>query len=364
MGLDRLGDIDIDFQDRSEIFTSALDEQGLSYAFRSARPELWAEGLKQLNYYPISLQPAMIDYHLASLGSAKSHKVIDVSIVLLHDKKPCGLWSISLKVINGYVSMCSREGHLEPPVLLPSLGKRKLNEINKKCIAVVSSIAIKSKLPEIITVQEFLDTDSGISEWHDMLLRKGASVITNYDLFLDLKPDFLNIKSGLRSSYKSLINVGYKIWDIGILDTAIPSVWSEFRNLHKYVSGRVTRDESTWDLQYDAVSNGDAFLVYLRDTKGVMVGGALFYFSRDESIYAVGAYDRTLFDKPLGHVVQFHAIARLKELGIRWHKLGAQIYPSNMPTPSVKELAITDFKRGFASHIFPRYVINYAPQCK
>jgi len=71
-------------------------------------------------------------------------------------------------------------------------------------------------------------------------------------------------------------------------------------------------------MHLEDIGNQNAFSVYLRDTEGAMIGGGFFNFTRDEGVYSVGAYDRSLFDKPLGHVVQFRAIEELKSRGIRW----------------------------------------------
>lgn len=86
-----------------------------------------------------------------------------------------------------------------------------------------------------------------------------------------------------------------------------------------------------------------------------MVGGGFFQVTRDEGVYAVAAYDRALFDKPLGHAVQYRAVEEMKNRGIRWYKIGARPYPGDQPPPSAKELRIAEFKQGFASHIFPCY---------
>ena len=44
-----------------------------------------------------------------------------------------------------------------------------------------------------------------------------------------------------------------------------------------------------------------------------MVGAALITFSLHEARYDVGAYNRDLFDKPIGHIAQHTAIEELKK---------------------------------------------------
>lgn len=90
-----------------------------------------------------------------------------------------------------------------------------------------------------------------------------------------------------------------------------------------------------------------------------MVGGGLFSFTSDEGLYVVGAYDRSLFDKPLGHVVQYRAIEELKKRDVKWYKIGTRPYSSNAPTPTDKEISIAKFKQGFASHVFPYYFLTH-----
>ena len=83
-----------------------------------------------------------------------------------------------------------------------------------------------------------------------------------------------------------------------------------------------------------------------------MVGGGLFSFTSDEGLYVVGAYDRSLLDKPLGHVVQYRAIEELKKRDVKWCKIGTRPYSSNAPTPTDKEISIANFKQGFATWHF------------
>ncbi len=346
----------------TDALAELLANQKVSFAYREERPDLWEDGVKGLDYCAVGLMPVMIDYQLAYAMSLENSVALDVSLILLQDRKPCGLWCLSLVQQNSELKLGSNGGPLEGPVLFSSVGRRQAGDFYKKCIAVVTEFNARLKQLSLVSVQAFNASDAQISQWQDLFLRKGADVRIEYDLFLDLKPEVTAIKGRLRDSYKSLINVGYRTWKVCVLDTNSPLIWNEFKALHLAVAGRTTRSEITWALQLEAINQGKAFLVYLRDSQENMVGGGLFYYSRDESLYAVGAYDRDLFDKPVGHVVQFHAVALLKEKGVRWHKLGAQVYQSTIPTPSAKELAISDFKRGFSSHIFPRYVMNYQVQ--
>jgi len=199
----------------------------------------------------------------------------------------------------------------------------------------------------------------GLSEWMGLLLTQGGYPILGCDLFVDLSLSIDSIKSHFRKSYKSLINSGSKNFKIVTCCDANPLSWNEFRSLHLEVSGRVTRSDESWNLQYKSIELGEAFLIALRDDTGRMVGGGFFNATVDEALYAVGVYDRRLFEHPLGHMVQYAAILEMKRRGIKWYKLGSMALPYLQSAPSEKEISISHFKEGFATHLFPNYRISF-----
>jgi FemAB family protein len=165
------------------------------------------------------------------------------------------------------------------------------------------------------------------------------------------------IRNTFRKSFKSLINKGLTLFDNEVLDARqlSRSIWEEFKNLHLEVAGRKTRNEASWDKQYEMVLSGSAFLVTARDrASGRMIGAGFFQYTRDEGQYAVAAYDRNLFDQPIGHALQQLAIERMRALGLKWYKIGERRFTHELPSATRKEIAISEFKHGFASHVFMR----------
>ena len=121
----------------------------------------------------------------------------------------------------------------------------------------------------------------------------------------------------------------------------------------------MTKDDDCWDLQKEEIKNNSAFLIRLTDKEQKMVGGGYFTLTRDEGVYSVGAYDRDLFDKPVGHLVQFEAIKEFVRRKITWYKIGNYSYIGDTPPPTKKEVTIGDFKKQFSSHLFHRIIINH-----
>ena len=99
------------------------------------------------------------------------------------------------------------------------------------------------------------------------------------------------------------------------------------------------------------MGEGGAFLVMLRENDGRLIGGGCFQYSKDEGLYAVGAYDRSLFDEPVSHIVQITAIEHLLRLGLKRYRLGRRPYPGDPDHPQDKDLSIGYFKEGFATHM-------------
>jgi FemAB family protein len=337
---------------------TALSECGLTARLRSQASLLWRDVAGRLNYLPVDYSLAMIDYQLA-YWSGSGCPAVDISLVLMHDNRPCGIWPLSATSNpDGQLRIGSNGGPVMPPLFIYGLARKSIKSVTAGCLAFLERIGALFSQTDVQMVEAYVGGD-GMSEWHDRLMQFGAQPELRHDMFLDLSPAMPEIKSAFRKSYKALITSGGSLWKVGLASSGNLSLWEEFRLLHMAVAGRATRSLESWRLQHEAITSGDAFFVYLRDVQGRMVGGGLFHVTVHEGLYAIGAYDRSLFGKPLGHVVQYHAIEEMKRRGVRWYKLGVRCYSSEKPEPSEKEVSISNFKQGFSSHLFPRYLLHH-----
>lgn len=156
----------------------------------------------------------------------------------------------------------------------------------------------------------------------------------------------------LRKSYKSLINWGSRNLKIQIIekDNFSFEECEKFRLFHAMVAGRITRSKMTWHLQYQEVKDGrgEIILGYLSDA---LVTGSLFIDGGTICNYWTGVYHRDHFDKPLAHYPVWLGIQRARQRGMKWVELGeAHEWGEGV---TAKELSISQFKRGFATHIAP-----------
>ncbi len=315
-------------------------------------PGEWDHVLSNAEYVPVAYTRSMVLYQSAYILE-KVDKFVDLSMVLYHENKPAGVWPLTMRFSEGAWLCGSNEGQLMAPLFTRNTAEKTRKGLMERCLSVVETLCRLTD-QKVFRCVEYVG-ESGVDGWHRKIMERGATIRrVAHEVFVDLSMSLEDIKANLRKSYKPLLSAGDRLWQSSIFEKIDHNVFDEYRHLHYQVSGRVTRSLETWDLVEKAINDGDAFLVVLRDDKGVMVGGSLFYISRTEGVYGVGVYDRSLFDKPLGHIVQLKAIEHMKTLGLQWYKIGERFYPGDGCNPTEKELSIAHFKEGFATHMFLR----------
>jgi FemAB family protein len=330
-----------------------------------ARPRLadadsWLRVWRSLSARPVAYSAGMIDYQHAYFEGAAGWSLSDASLVLLNDGRACGLWPLTLGGA-GAPTLTSQGEPITPPLFAVGTSPQTIKRIVSEALVWLEDVAVNLGRPEIRCC-EAPDPDAaeaGLSEFYLQSWRRGARLShIRHEMYADLKPDMGQIRSTWRKSYRPLVTAGQKSWSVHLMDGEAPNpeTWEVFRQLHIRVAGRETRPIDTWEHQWRMIANGEALLIWLGDVEDRMIGGGFFQFTDCEALYSVAAYDRDLFDKPLGHVVQARAIEEFKKRGLRWYKLGSLKFPGDDDKPNAKELSIGMFKQGFASHLFPKIV--------
>ena len=345
-------------KEKYEIYWSDIGLNcGLKLDLRRFSKSIWDNILLECKYIPVNYTCSSIDFQ-KSYQQNKINKLHDLSSIIYWNNKPIAIWPLSLTEIAGNFFLDSHGLPVQPPLFVNSCPRSSRMKIIKRCLRMANLLSFEVGVSSWDSRESFTES-LGLSDWHLVSMHGGSTCVVTHDLFINLESSIAEIKNGFRKSYKSLINSGLKHWSVDVLDKLNTSVWHQFHELHIGVAGRKTRSNGTWDIHENDIAEGRGFLVYLSNNKGEMEGAGFFKFTRDEGLYAVAAYRRNLFDKPLGHIVQYRAIEELKQRGIRWYKLGRRPFHSETPDPSNKEVSIGEFKQGFASHLFPRYKLTH-----
>jgi FemAB family protein len=306
--------------------------------------------------------------HLVNINStvflSQSDQVIEISLILYSDRKVCGVWPLfvdlnnkeSIKSINDQFG-----GIVIPPLFVDNFPKKSARRIIKGCMRFLDRLARRIEC-EVWRTSE-LSGSGHVSQWHQIAMENNADLDrVNYELYVDLTLSIGDLRKSIRKSYKPLVSSGLKDWDVTVLDHYCEKTWNRFRELHKSVSGRVTRPIETWNMQHNAIESGDAFLVYVSGRDGEMVGGGLFDMSGNEANYSVATYKKSLSDQPLGHLVQYHALLTLKDKGRSRYYIGSRFYREDLPGVTEKQVNISSFKAGFSTFVLPRVTLKCISQ--
>ncbi len=157
------------------------------------------------------------------------------------------------------------------------------------------------------------------------------------------------IRRNLRDSFRSLVNWGSRRLRMEYVNSENPdrSLFDTYPDFHARVAGGAVRGEGYWNVYWEEITNGrgELSLGFLED--GELAAGTLIAETPLTAYYASGVYDRSKFDKPLGHFPLFDAMVRAGGRGINRFDLG-EIHPRNSGA-SEKEVQIGFFKKGFTS---------------
>lgn len=343
-------------------FLAGFSVEAISYT--KGRQKDWENVLDELAFIPVAYQRLQLDYQETYMR-AFVDELVDLSVIFYHGGKPVGIWPVSLLCRDGVWQMGTNQGRVLPPLFVPALSERLLRKCGGACLDAMDRLHA-----ELTKIMEFSEKWGGQASflpsplypqlllWEAQCMERGARAAVEHELYVDLSLSETEIHQHLRKSYRSLLHEGEKIWHVTVLDDVDHETFTAYRLLHRAVAGRVTRPIETWDLQEKAIHEDRDFLVLLHDQEDYLIGGGLFSATRDMSSYGVGAYDRSLFDKPVSHIVQWAAILHAKELGCRWHYIGARFYPGDERKATEKELSIAYYKEGFATNRFLNVLLD------
>ena len=262
-----------------------------------------------------------------------------------------------------------------------SNGVVQLNAFGRPTFYVESSTAgIRSKQKAFSNMKKEINNIclvANIWEWHHFenlhqgkispigryLLNNNAQQVPSWTQLINLHQNEKVLFAQLSKSFRSNVNWGRKNIELKIInENNIKSDhMDQFQNLHFKASERKTRNDKSWECQFNLVKNNEAFIIfgYLSDE---LVSAALFLHSNNYCLYGVSASQRMYFDKPISHSLVWTAIVHAKNLGCKIFDLAGQNFASDLPAPTGKQLSISKFKRSFGGNTNIQLVLNLSSQ--
>lgn len=170
-------------------------------------------------------------------------------------------------------------------------------------------------------------------------------MIVSFDEFYENK-----YFTSIRKSYKSLVNWGEKNLDIKVINNSTLSRddFLAFQLFHSKISGRKTRSDESWNIQYQMLEQGFGELI-LGYHNGALVAGSLFLDQHGKSIYATGVYERSLFEFGLSHYLLYYGICRSYARGTKIFSIGD--FATNIEDSKLYNIQF--FKKGFSQALVP-----------
>lgn len=307
--------------------------------FKEKEPELfwqyWQKFVFEHKASPRYLKTS-IEYNLAYAKDI----YLDKSFVYVANNQPLACIFLPVEKNGRNLSATFGNGYIDAPLFVNSL-------IAKKIFKIIDVVARENLLTKVMFSVDSLSGNS-----YNYLIKFGyfdSSVLT---YIFDLPEDLLgSCRKGHRCDIKNIIkDENFRTF---FVDEANPveELFKEYVRLHHKCSGRITRSQATFDMQFKKMKAGEAFLAGLKYQKTI-VAFVYFEYKGDKAIYASTADDPDYDKLPLYHILVFRAMEYLKKRGVCFVDTGQ---PS-CPTPQFdyyidqKQANIALFKRGFGGH--------------
>lgn len=313
----------------------------------------WDKVLNLTNKQSVYYESSYIEFRLECLRG-NGIECLDLSIGMKLENEVVAIFPLFYFRNGNDFELSFLEGTIYPPLLINKISKKIEKEISNILFDNLKKLFVQLELKKPVIADQLFPSRS-LSIWHKTIMPSAKNCSIIRESFVDLSQDYSTLKSYYRKSYKALISKGYKLFNPFKLDQNDSKVWEEFKELHFKSAGRITRSEKSWDLLFDQVKEKNANFYFCRDHNGIMIGGSLVMICKHEAIYAVAAYDRSLFHLPIGHPLQDFIIKDLLNTQVQWYRLGRLYNKIDFDCPTDKEIQIGQFKSGFSSDLIASY---------
>lgn len=318
---------------------------------------LWDSYLESADSMPVEFLRSWIDYqtdYFSETGIVK-----EWSLIATCSSTPVALWPLcTITEPDGKRRLATFGVRILEPIALVSTESKEWELAQSALINALRELMDREHV-ESVAIATSTGRNGSPNFLASRIIPEQIGAFADWDIVCELDLSLEKIWSSIRSSYRPLVNRVSSHMDLKIFSGPLDAELGikVLRDLHLQASGRVTRRESTWFRQLEAIRQGDAF-VAVASRDGNPFGAALIWHSQTEAVYAVGAYDRNIMAQgvPIGHLLQWRVIQHLHNMpGINRYRLGT-IHGDLQR--SGKLIGIDKFKMGFRTTIEVKPVIK------
>ena len=271
------------------------------------------------------------------LLTLKNKLMVDKRFIYLENKIPLAAVFLPIEKQKNNISISLNNNFIPSPIFDAS--------VSKKVFLLIEKISQEIKVKKIMFAIDPLGP-----ALYNYLQKYGFIDSSILSYVIDLNGvDLLSLcRKGNRNEIKKILTCND--YSLFYIDKKKPNcvIFKDYIKLHHLCSGKKTRPDESFDLQFDNLKKGNGVLFGL-SFKKKNLGFVYFEFNQENAIYYSGSDDPKYNFLPLYHVLIYSAMKYLKKHGIKYIDTGQPSSPSAQfgYTPDKKQLNIALFKRGF-----------------
>lgn len=246
----------------------------------------------------------------------------------------------------GFLNFSHGGGFLRAPLIGRKSGISEFKKICKTIFDYIEDLAKKKNvcshlaMVECVEILERRHYYNFLLDYQYMDDSSGTSVVR-----CDQEKE--ELRMNLRKSYKPLINKSSRLYNVVYVNQSQydGDLCEEYRKLHFKAAGRQTRSIKSFEMMYQMIKDGLAYLILIQDANGKMVGAYYFLYHKQYVYYGSAATDPDLdIQSGVGHLGLWSGIMYAKKVGCCFLDVGLIIKDENY---SEKQKMIDFYKQGF-----------------
>ena len=247
-------------------------------------------------------------------------------------------------------------GWLPSPVCISGLSSKKEKQIFKAAFDHIFALARDKNIARIrCRSNPFVHLQSKMAAFIPTTVQYGFTPYLLPTQIIDVTKNSAILLKEMRKGHRSDIKKGEKKLESFVISNENISydLFEAYRQLHNKAAGGQTRPAETFEMMYEWIKNGFGTLFGAK-LDGRPVSFAYVNTYKDCAYYSSACNDPEIQNLPLAHFVQWHILKWLHDHNFHHYEIGWQFYSPTVLFPvSIKEIAISSFKRGFGGITVP-----------
>lgn len=281
------------------------------------------------------------------------------SFLIKENNRIIAICPLILETIAGHHEFSCGSGFGPTPACANDLSKRNKEKILKFIFSQIDSLAKENQVKRIRMKFSVLDKSSieGKNFQFNYLMKYGFLDATINTQIINLVKPIKELKSEVRHGHDADINRADKILTAHIFDKKNISeeIFNCYVELHHLAAGRTTRPKLTFDIMFNLIKSGNAFLAGVKKDD-LFIGFSYFFVYKGNVYYGSSCNHPGHRDLPIAHYLQWRAIEYMNKEGYSIYEIGWQSFSQTLSDfPSEKEINIAKFKRGFGGETAPLF---------